>query len=395
MFIFTTVKVALPGESKERWFSLDTDTLAPLEKHRIELLIDSCAVNGEAFRGIRMWFQQSEEAISLDKLNHYPGEIKGFSVDLHSYWESDDGCRLTEAQAIRIVTQNPDLKIFPPGTRQHDVTLALTDNSPVPNNPLAFFQLTQSEVNGLALFLRDIKELRQNPFYERHATMRSVGNELTLETISVDLIRSFITIFRRLYMSGKHDVGNFRDSCDVYCSRFWNQRVIDWVAEERRLYDQFLEEPAAKLVGTKPVFSFSNKRLIDVFLYTRFAHHPNESRTRQLKQMRVEVGSDEWLEFMFYSVVQRAAMMYCNVSQYIAFEMDGYWKVGGLQPSADTTPFCNAGDRGVLRTAKEESEERIRKRAERLGEDLWKNAGCPANTLPQFVEDAMRQLSAS
>jgi hypothetical protein len=247
----------------------------------------------------------------------------------------------------------------------------------------------------MSLFLRDIKELRQNSFYERNATIRSVGDTLTLETISVDLIRSFIVIFRRLYMSGKHDVGNFRDSCNIYCSRFWNQRVIDWVAEERRLYDLFLDEPAAKVAGTKPVFSFSNKRLIDVFLYTRFAHHPNESRTRQLKQMREEVGSDEWLEFMFYSVVQQAAITYCNVSQYIAFEMDGYWKVGGLQPSADTTPFCNAGDRGVLRTAKEESEERIRKRAERLGEDLWKIAGSPANALPQFVEDAMRQLSAS
>lgn len=359
------------------------------------MLLDSNGINGEVFRGIRGYFQQSEDAITFYGRHRSSEGFKCFSVDLHSYWEDDEGQQLTAQQALRIVTQNEDLVIFSPGTAPHDITLAMTDNSPIPIDPLDFFQLTQSEVNGLALFLRDIKELRQNPFYERHATMRSVGDTLTLETISVDLIRSFIAIFRRLYMSGKHDVGNFRDSCDVYCSRFWNQRVIDWVAEERRLYDQFLEEPAAKLVGTKPVFSFSNKRLIDVFLYTRFAHPPNESRTRQLKQMRIEVGSDEWLEFMFYSVVQRAAMMYCNVSQYIAFEMDGYWKVGGLQPSADTTPFCNAGDRGVLRTAKEESEERIRKGAERLGEDLWKNAGCPPNALPQFVEDAMRQLSAS
>ena len=169
--------------------------------------------------------------------------------------------------------------------------------------------------------------------------------------------------------------------------------MIDWVAEERRLYDEFLDAPAAKFHGTQPVFSFNNKRLIDVFLYTRFAHHPDETRTRQLKKMRAEVGSDEWLEFMFYSVVQQATMIYCNVSQYIAFEMDGYWKVGGLQPTADTTPFCNGADRGVLLTAEEEARERLMRRALKLGEELWKNAGSPSNQLPQFVQDAIRHLS--
>lgn len=395
MLIFTDVRVAMPGFWKDRWFTLDTNELDSVQKHRIEFLVESQGLNSKTFREWRSLFHQSDEPMSVDRLNECMDHIQCFSIDDDRYCEDDEGNGLSLQQGLRIVTQDDALIVFPPATRPHDVALRIGDNCPVPEDPLAFFQFKQSEVNGLALFLRDIKELRQNPFYERHATMRSVGDELTLETISVDLIRSFITIFRRLYMSGKHDVGNFRDSCDVYCSRFWNKRVIDWVAEERRLYDEFLQAPAAKIASTQPVFSFSNKRLIDVFLYTRFAHHPSEERTRQLKQMRNEVGSDEWLEFMFYEVIQQAAIIYSNVSQYIAFEMDGYWKVGGLQPSADTTPFCNGGDRGVLLTAKEEAEERIRKRAEKLGEDLWNNAGCPANELPRFVQDAVRQLSDS
>jgi hypothetical protein len=393
MMVFTRIRVAVPGCWKDRWFTLDTNELDCVQKHQLELLVESQRINAQTFRNWRSVFHQSDEQISIDRINEYADRLQGFSINCHGYCEDAEGNGLSVQQGLRIVTQNDALIVFAPGTRPHDVALAMSENSPIPDDPMTFFQFSQSEVDGLALFLRDIKELKQNAFFERQATLRSVGGESTLETISVDLIRSFVVIFRRLYMSGKHDVGNFRDSCDVYCSRFWNKRVINWVAEERRLYDEFLNAPAAKIAGTNPVFSFSNKRLIDVFLYTRFAHHPNETRTQQLKQMRQEVGSDEWLEFMFYSVVQQAAIIYSNVSQYIAFEMDGYWKVGGLQPSADTTPFCNGGDRGVLLTAKEEAGERITKAAEKLGLDLWKSAGSPPNELPQFVEEARQQLS--
>lgn len=129
MFIFTKVKVAVPRAPRERWFSLDTDNLAPLEKHRLELLVDSRGINGEVFRSIRGYFQQSEEAISLDRLNNRSGGMMGFSVDLHRYWEDVEGRKLTEQQALGIVTQNDNLEIFPPGARPHDITLALTDKA--------------------------------------------------------------------------------------------------------------------------------------------------------------------------------------------------------------------------------------------------------------------------
>ncbi len=391
MLIFVKVRVATPSNWMSQWFVVDTNELPPLDQHALEMLVEAGGLTAEKFRNWRDRFRAHDEHVPIARPTGYSGGLHCIAIE--DYCEDGDGNGLTIENGIRIVMQNEDLVILPSGTRAHDVALAFTDNSPIPEDPLSYFQFTQSEVNGLALFLRDIKELRQSPFYQRHSTMHSFGSQLRLETISVDLIRSFIVVFRRLYMTGKHDVGNFRDSCDVYCARFWNKRLIDWVAEERRLYDEFLHGPAAEFPGTQPVYSFSNKRLIDVFLYTRFAHHPDETRTRQLRQMRVEVGSEDLLEFMFYTAVQHAAMIYCNVSQYIAFEMDGYWKVGGLHPTADVTPFCNGADRGVLLTAEEEVRDRLMKRAAKLGEELWKNAGSPSNELPQFVQDAIQHLS--
>lgn len=389
MLLLINVRVAQPDSWSDRDLSVDTNSLAPVDKHRLELLVEEERLNAQVFPSWRRVFNEESSKSNESEWQDYHGEIHGMCI--LNYFEDLAGNPLTIQDALRIVTQDPEIRILPHGFRPHDLVLAESDNSPIPEDPLSYFMFTQAEVDAIALFLRDVKELKQSPLYATHPRIHSCGNSMRLETISVDLIRSFMTVFRRLYMTG--EPGNFRDACKLYCSRFWNKHLIDWVAEERRLHDEFLSEPASKLRGMQPAYSFNNKRLIDVFLYTRFAHQPNATRANQLRRMRKEVGNDEWLEFMFLSTVKEAAMTYSNVSQYIAFEMDGYWKIGGIRPSVDTNPYCDDGYRGTQLTAEQLAEQRLMTQSEKLGNDLWREAGSSANKLPNFIEKVRQILS--
>jgi len=174
------------------------------------------------------------------------------------------------------------------GYRPHDIRLVLSPNSPLPDNPLEHIKLSQEDVDTLALFVRDTNELIRSPLYKTCPILHSDGQREWIESISVEFIRSFVTVFRRLYM--EKEQGNYLKACDAYAKHFLNKRLTDWLNVEKEQYKEYLGA-SARLSGLLRYTPLQTSRLIDVFIYTKFAHQPSRQRANNLKTVyeRLEI----------------------------------------------------------------------------------------------------------
>jgi len=186
--------------------------------------------------------------------------------------------------------------------------------------------------------------------------------------------------------------GSYLTACEVYSQHFLNKRLTDWIAAEKKLYEDFLNAKASFCGATQPKYSFDNKRLIDVFIYTKFAHQPNDKRARQYTECLREVGHAAKLEWEFYMAMIQAAACYKAALSVIGNELGAYIKLGGVPPSGDYTPFSNEGGRGQQLTSTELRQRSLKERAERLGEELWREDGSPCDQLPLYVKRAEEAL---
>lgn len=306
--------------------------------------------------------------------------------------EDEAGNEISVTEAARIQTGNENIVAFPPGYRPHDIRLVLSPNSPIPEKPLDYIKLSQAEVDTLALFVRDANELVRSPLYKTSPILHSDERGEWIETISVEFIRSFVTVLRRLYM--ENEPGNYLKACGAYSQHFLNKRLTDWVDVEKELYKSFLSS-AASFGGLPPEYSFTNKRLIDIFIYTKFAHQPSRERAKQLNDCLLEVGNPAKLEWMFHMTVGHIAACYRNVLSVIDNELKAYLKLGGTPPSLDCAPYANEGGHGQQLTEEERQQRTLKDRAEKLGNDLWREAGSPRDELPSYIKSAAAILSSN
>jgi hypothetical protein len=308
-------------------------------------------------------------------------------VGVDDYFEDETGKEIRLSEIIRVVTGNPNLIVIPPGMRAHDVKLYyLTDNTPLPPNALDQIRLSQEEVDALAYFLHDSTELKAERFFSNPPSLHAQGSHQWLESIPVENIRSFVVVFRRMYMDG--EPGNYVKTCNVYVRNFLNKRLTDWVSEEKQLYEQFLATSASMFPGMEPLWSFSTKRLIDVFLYTRFVHQPKEDRIKHFTRCLQEVGNPDRMEFAFYNAMRQVASYYVRLHWIVSNELPCYLNHTGARPSFDGPPLVNEGGRGSSLTKEEREAQQLYERARTLGYELWTVAGMKDGELPGYVEKA-------
>ncbi len=377
------------GERSEKWVSLDTATLDAVSRHKVELCLERHNTFSRDILQYRNLFQEAagpiESYLDADQDDH------GKLLIVHDYAEDDDDNEISFTEIARIVTGNPDVFVVPPGMRPHDMQLYyVAKNSPLPENPLDHIHLTQQEIDALAYFLRDATELKREPFYLNPPSLHSQGAQQWIETIPVESIRSFVIVFRKMYMTG--EPGNYLKACDAYTQHFLNKRITDWVSAEKQLYEQFLSKQVCVFPGLGPPYSFTNKCLIDAFLYTKFVHQPQERRIKQFREYLQEVGNAHRMEFACYNAMLELARHYSGLQWVLSNELPAYLNHTGARPSFDSPPFINEGGRGS-RVTKEELEARqLHEHAEKLGYELWTNAGKPEGELPDYVARAELSL---
>ncbi|MFH1266926.1 MAG: hypothetical protein ABIK89_14460 [Planctomycetota bacterium] len=310
------------------------------------------------------------------------------SFALPDYFEDDAGNGISETEIARVVTGNDNVIAVPAGMREDEIRLRFGGYRSLSESELSGITLEQVEVDALANFLRETTELEQceflksPPIFDSTVGLRSVGSEY---------IGAFVQIWRRLYL---HDHrGNFKNTCMIYARRFPNKNLADWVTQERKQYHRFLRARAAFFQGVKPEFSFANETLIKAFLYTKFVHQPTADSIADYDQAVREVGNADRVEFAFYMALWHLAVQFTNVARLIRKDVENYFALSGARPSFDPSPFVDTRGRGAELTAQQQRENALKKRAEKLGEELWIGAGIPADRLPQFLEDARRMLS--
>jgi hypothetical protein len=217
-----------------------------------------------------------------------------------------------------------------------------------------------------------------------------------LETaVSDEEIRSFVMIFRRLYMA--KEPGNFRNAAAVFIDVLQPHPVATWVGAITAEYDKELQgEPSFIPWNRHGAFSFSGKLLVDVFLNTKYAHQPNDQRTRQYQDCLAYVGgSTDFLTWLFLTQIWKCALYFDGAGATIAAFYDCYCECHKV--TGDVLPSVRTDQPGLGTLEKKEAREAriFREKSEELARTIWENEGRPSGGHGQFIDTAAKQLLAA
>lgn len=185
---------------KDRRLFLDTTKLPTAQRAAIELAIET-KVQWDFLR-FRPLFVEEKTKEGFSKWFGHGHR----SFHLHGYHEDETGAEVSLW----------DLGYVPPGMEAHDIEHRLSPSTPV---PIAEITLQSNEIKNLAYFKRELRELTTTAFWkDGPGSLNCTGNvsspgfhDPELKTaVSDEEIRSFVTIFRRLYMEGEQ--ANFVNS---------------------------------------------------------------------------------------------------------------------------------------------------------------------------------------
>jgi len=179
--------------------------------------------------------------------------------------------------------------MLPAGTKQHDIEFMFT---PKPDVDLDQIQIPQADLNSLAYFSRDFRELKASSFLkEGPGTLAGAGwfEPFVQTATSDDEIKSFVMVFRRLYMT--KESGNFLRAVEAFARAILPHPVAKWVQGVAGEYEKGLNGvPDMVPFAPKDGVTFKRKRLIDVFLNTQYAHQGKERRDSQYAECLAQVG---------------------------------------------------------------------------------------------------------
>ena len=335
---------------KDRHLYLRTETLEPVTRAAIELLTESSTRSGQ--RDILRYKHLFTECRLEDLPNnqHNWGQFR--TVGPSEYFEDETGAEISLRDMGPILTGNPDVIYLPAGTKQHDIDLMLAAPKPI---PVASVTLSPDEVRLLGYFTRDLAELSNSAFMkDGPGTLSRTGftspaggfapapssPDFTLQTAATDAeIRSFMTIFRRLYMD--KEPANLKKAVAVYIRAIGDHPYAKWIAGAAAEYENHLASVPELPPFIQPQsYSFTTKRLIDVFLYTQYAHQPDETRERQFNECLSQVhGKRSLLTRMFLTEVWKCSLEIGNVGRVISEWFRHYCEHHGVSPrSPELTP---------------------------------------------------------
>lgn len=378
---------------KDRNLGLDTAQLEPATKAAIELLVETRTRHSDrTILKFRSLFQEVDSN-TLHAEVERTGSING--VPLENYHEDENGEEISLDEIGVILTGNPNARFIRSGYEQHDIEYMNSESIPVPVDTVS---LSIEDIGILGYFCRDLKELSDSAFMKDgpgsiHAGGSLPEGQMEIKTaVSDDEIRSFVTIFRRLYM--QKEPANFLKAVDVFCKAINGHPLAAWVKGLAESYEQSLSKPPyCPMSKAVRECQFSKKRLIDVFLYTQYAHQPDERRQRQYRECLTELEENEPLLFwLFLSEIWGASLKIGNGGKVMNWWFRQYCETH--QVTADVLDSIRLRNPGLGELEKVEAKRQrvFQEKSQQLAGKLWEQHGCPSGGPILFLHEAEKQL---
>lgn len=376
---------------KDRDLWLDTDSLDPVTKAAVELCNEQKELGcGRDMLQFRHLFSEKSIDSQLDAVWSRARSMS--TVSSYGYFEDENGNELTNKQMAVVLSGNPGAMMFPSSARQHDIALFYAEKRPIPIDQIS---LSQEQLNVLVYFTRDLGEMLDSAFFgEGAGTLKSSGGgAMVLSTAVTDEeIRSFVTIFRRLYMD--KEPANLRKAASVVELVLTEYAFGRWIKGEAAEYEATLAgTPSFVPLPAGNKFPFSRKRLIDVYLYTQYAHQPSKDRLRQFGECLAAVdGRRALLDWLFLTAMWECCLHMGNAGRWIADFCDRYCECHQVSPDVLVSIADHNPGLGGLET-KEACRERIfTEKAEELAKSIWREKSCPDGGPNQFIDQARQRL---
>jgi hypothetical protein len=374
---------------KDRCLYLHTKMLDPVTRAAAELIIENKSARTE--REILKYRHLFVEG-SIDKAPGNPQEWDKFNtVFLTEYFEDETSKEITPDEMAQIMTGSPTARLVPSGAKQHDIDLMFAQPKPI---PLAEVSLSPDELRLLGYFVRDLQEMVNSAFMkDGPGTLTTSGVVPTLTTaVTDDEIRSFVTIFRRLYMTGHHDPASFVKVMPIFVKALGDHPYAKWVKGTKQEYKNHLAA-APETLPFLPAVTFTTKLLIDVFLYTQYAHQPNQQRQQEFEACLAELhGKRAVLTWLFLTEMWKLALEIGSVGKVIAWWFKHYCRHHGISPDVLQSLRDHHAGLGAGEKECDRQERLFREKVEQLAADLWEQAGRPAGGPTQFLAAARDQL---
>jgi hypothetical protein len=400
MVVFWTIRYldTHDKEFKNRNLRLDTDTLAPAIKAALEIIAD--IENGRCDRELlkyRDLFQEMTEAeLSAAARPERPGSTR--FVVMPNYFEDENGQELTLKHMAVTLTGNPEAEYFDPRFTPSDIEYFRAEKPLIDVDQIA---LTPPQLTILGYFVRDLREMLGSSFYRNNGPARlSSGGPQSprwaVQTAASDEeIRSFVTIFRRLYM--EKEPANFVKAVAVFAEALDDHPMGKWVRGMAANFEtELAKAPNNFLVLGEMKLPFTVKRLIDVFLYTQYAHQPDEKRARQFGECLAAVKGDRsLLTFLFLTEIWQCALRIRNAGVLLEQFYEIYCQVHS--PATDVLASLKTHHPGIGALEKQEDKEAraVEEKTDALARSLWEQAGRPKGGHAAFRETARLQLLAA
>ncbi len=382
-------------EFKDRHLWLETDQLDPVTRAAVEATYDMQESwhSREMVRFRHLFEEREQSKAELQDTFARHGRMDSFTIV--DYVEDEMGKELSKNEVAKVLTGNPEALMLPAQAMQHDVDYLISPKPPIMIDEVA---LSDEQLGVLGYFARDPREMTASAFLkEGPGSLKRQGNSaVTLHTAVTDEeIRSFVTIFRRLYMV--REPANFLKAVAAFSEATGDFPLTNWVCGVARAYEQDLQgKPTLVPIVGRSDWPFTRKRLIDVFLYTQYAHQPDEQRARQFQECLASADSQlPLLTWMFLKELRYCAGPMRSAGVIIARFYDRYCQHHDV--SADVLASVSDANPGIgTREKKEERCERIlQEKANELAEAMWQEKDPPPGGPTQFLDEARRQLEAA
>lgn len=377
---------------------LDTATLPPAIRAAIELLSESNSSRADRkllkFRSQfteGSWSDWGEEPLKAI------GQLK--TIFLDGYFEDENGKEITIAEIGPILTGNPNAVLVPSGTRQYHVEYMLAEKPPVPVTDVT---LSTDEIRLFGYFVRDLEELLTSSLMKDGAGTISKGGSLPSSpnddyhhqtAVTDDEIRSFITIFRRLYMTT--EPANFLKATSLFEKTLGSHPLGKWVKGVADEYEGHLQGlPELRPIMPTTTVTFHAKRLIDVFIYTRYAHQPDAKRQRQFNECLQQVGGKRnFLTWLFLNEVWKRGLEIGNAGRVIAGWFKHFCSHHCITPDVLNSLQTEHAGWGTLEKETARKARLFHEKVEELELELWRQAGQPEGGPFQFRPIAQQKLN--
>ena len=376
---------------KDRDLHLDTTALDAPTRAAVELLFEyeNTGSMSHAILKYRPLFSEGRPLEGAEDAIGRGEQFRIFTVD--RYFEDENGEEISLDRIAQIRSGCANAIMFAAGVGNHDIALRLA----TPSGPIDLKQihLSQQELDCLAYFVRDVQELRNTEFQRQGAGhLVSAGGSLRFETATTaDEIRSYVTVFRRLYM--KNEPGNFMKACCAF-SRKHPPPLSGWVRGEYREFRRELRGVPTHVpwLGERSGPSFTRKYLIDVVINTKFAHQPDVRRTKQYESLIGEAASEELLTWLFCTTILTLSLHFMNALNPIRRFLASHLECHGARPSFDSPALHEVIGVGVLEKQKDKARRMRQQKAHELAHELWREAGCPDPGPSAYFRDAEAHL---